>query len=138
MSLQLISYHRTEFCPFNVPDVAFPYRNQQEPKSINFCETVTPKAVICLVDLPAEQDLNAQSINFKFKLLEANNPSFFKNLVTIQYTCMFCSVTFLTKDDIVRHLATMHNSEQDIVCFRCKKQYEMVQLAGCRWKHNCT
>lgn len=56
---------------------------------------------------------------------------------TITFRCIFCNESFNNYLNTWIHLKFTHNMEQPVLCFRCKQQFKITDLAKSRWRHDC-
>lgn len=119
--------------------------------AINFYEVLIPRVQFTLHSFTAEQDTSPQisfkSINSYKAALESGQKleditelwSIIMN-TCIEYKCLFCKITFTgsnAQKKILSHLEYEHKNEQSVLCFKCRRQFEIKNLAGNRWSHDC-
>lgn len=110
--------------------------SKTKSKPINYCETIIPKVTTTLEIFNAIQDMSKSDISFIG--LNSQYTDYSKKLPPkLLYICTFCKLYFYNKDSIINHFKEEHGAEQPVLCFKCKKQFEIAFLAGNRWKHDC-
>lgn len=110
--------------------------SKMQSKPINYCETIIPKMTVTLEIFNAIQDMNADKISFLgLNSVYADNSK--KLPPKLVYMCTFCKLYFYNKQGVINHFKEEHGAEQPVLCFKCKKQFEIPFLAGNRWKHEC-
>ncbi|XP_022904156.2 uncharacterized protein [Onthophagus taurus] len=113
--------------------------------AINFCEILTPKVSFALQEFNVVEDENAKELSFidlnkiasmsKEEHLTLINA--FNNCVT--FHCTLCDKVYQGErcySDCLDHFRFLHKGEQAVVCFRCRKTFEVINLASTRWAHN--
>lgn len=114
---------------------------EPDASRVGYCESVTPKIEIILIHFNPKQ-MNTPNIRFEYtdKLKKMTNKSTDLLLPQIQYKCTFCNITFgrfNSKEEIISHLKKDHEVEPHVRCTGCKKPFNVLNLAACRWKHRC-
>lgn len=107
---------------------------------VAYCEIVLPKIEMVLLHFKAKQK-DTPHISFEYTD-KIKNCDIYEDLCLpqIQYRCTFCRVSFDTrysKEEMMDHLKNEHNVEQDVRCTICKANFDVVNLAANRWKHQC-
>lgn len=115
--------------------------NITEDARVAFCEIVYPKLEIVLLHFKAKQK-DTPHISFEYTD-KIKNCGIYGDLCLpqIQYRCTFCRISFDTrssKTQMLNHLKRDHNMEQQVRCTSCKANFEVQNLAGNRWKHQCS
>lgn len=120
--------------------------------AINFYEILIPRVQFSLNHFSAIQDLTSPISSFvqlnKLKNLLEKFPNseslqkfiFDLNNDCISYKCLFCDESFegpYARHSAITHFENDHKSEQSVLCFKCRTQFEIKYLAGNRWAHDC-
>lgn len=109
---------------------------------VGYCETITPKIELILRHFKPKQIITS-NISFEYtdqlKKITDRSSNFLRP--QIWYKCMFCNITFNhrydAKEEIIFHMMKEHEVEPHVRCTGCKKQFNVLNLAACRWKHKC-
>ncbi|CAH0564829.1 unnamed protein product [Brassicogethes aeneus] len=109
-------------------------RNKKVRNQPTLClfETMTPKVETSLVGFYGVKVNPKGHVSFR-----TMNPKKFQP-PTIEYTCTYCHVRFLNTKSTIDHLYTRHSAEPAVICTKCKKQFELPDLAQNRYAHSCT
>lgn len=122
------------------------------PTAVNFYEILIPRVQFCLNKFSVAQQNCGSTVNFtqidNLKALMKVRPDTkelktFKEVIKnfcIVYKCLFCNESFAglcAKSEVMNHFENNHKNEQSVLCFKCRLQFEIKDLAGNRWIHNC-
>ncbi|KAF5294397.1 hypothetical protein FQR65_LT10762 [Abscondita terminalis] len=120
---------------------------------INYYEIIYPQIDLSLNHCNAKQDLTQlETVTF-----ESLNDLLHKNSIDnlhedvikmgqlikekcVVYSCTLCKQNFEGFDSynlLLIHFRCVHKSEQAVLCYKCGKQFEVKELTGGRWAHNC-
>jgi hypothetical protein len=106
---------------------------------VGYCEIITPKIELVLLYFRAEQkDTPVLSFEYTDTIKASQNASTI--LPHISYKCTYCRQEYIgqnSKKTMFDHLKNEHKMEQHVRCTLCKKQFDVLNLAACRWKHKC-
>jgi hypothetical protein len=109
-----------------------------EPR-VGYCEVMTPKIELELLYFRAEQkDTPVISFEHTDKIKASQSTSVI--LPEISYKCTYCRLEYSGQDSkkkMLDHLKNDHKMEQHVRCILCKKQFSVLNLAACRWRHRC-
>ena len=108
---------------------------------VGYCEVITPKIQLLLVYCKAKQkDTPTLAFEYTDQIKNPAEHSQIKVVPQITYKCTFCKVEYVdsnSRDLMIQHLKLQHKMEQHVRCTHCKKQFEVLALAACRWRHKC-
>ncbi|XP_022904160.2 uncharacterized protein [Onthophagus taurus] len=118
----------------------------KDANAINFCEILTPKVTFALQEFNVVEDTNAKEISFidlnKIESMSKEEHltliNAFNNCVT--FHCTLCNKVYQGErcySDCLDHFRFLHKGEQAVVCFKCRRTFEVINLASTRWAHNC-
>ncbi|KAL1493223.1 hypothetical protein ABEB36_011316 [Hypothenemus hampei] len=103
---------------------------------ITCTEIIIPEIELTFIYMDYEgMDKYIESIrNFT---LESNlNPESF-SLPSLIYSCNFCRKDFIMYQDVIIHLIQNHSINNDVLCMKCNKPFNTIELIKDRWTHNC-
>jgi hypothetical protein len=106
---------------------------------VAYCEEITPKINFALVYfMPKQKDTVPLSFEHTDQIKASQKMKVI--LPWIWYKCSYCQVEYSgenSKNRMLDHLKNDHKMEPDVHCILCKKQFKVLDLAACRWKHRC-
>ncbi|CAH1378459.1 unnamed protein product [Tenebrio molitor] len=106
---------------------------------VAYCEEITPKINFALVYfMPKQKDTVPLSFEHTDQIKASQKMKVI--LPWIWYKCSYCQVEYSgenSKNRMLDHLKNDHKMEPDVHCILCKKQFKVLDLAACRWKHKC-
>ncbi|XP_018333597.1 uncharacterized protein LOC108742777 [Agrilus planipennis] len=144
-----VSYHIGKSIYFRNKRIMSTVGNKNE--IVNFYEFFAPKVEYGMQYFKAVSDVQKTGTNFRSlnrlktsiaenQLKELEEFVFIINNTCITFLCILCKKSHsgpYAKQSLLNHFKQEHKLEQSVLCFKCRRQHDVLTLSADRWKHQC-